>query len=152
MDEVIPPEFSLRQAVAADSSAIRALIHAVRINPLDLDWRNFIVAESSAGEFIGCGQVKQHGDGSQELASIAVIAAWRGRGVARAIIEYLLNAQGGVLYLTCRSSLGAFYEQFGFRAITAADMPPYFRRIHRLAGMLTELRIHGETLLVMQRS
>jgi N-acetylglutamate synthase-like GNAT family acetyltransferase len=143
---------SLRPATAADFPAIRALIRAVRINPLGLDWRHFIVAVSPEGEMTGCGQVKTHGDGSRELASIAVVPEWRGKGVASAIIERLLAEHPGQIYLTCRSGLGSFYERFGFRVILPDEMPPYFRRISRLVRAMGTLNLIGEDLLVMERT
>ena len=144
--------FSLRAATSSDSTNIRALIRAVHINPLGIDWRRFIVAITSQGELIGCGQIKPHGDGSRELASIAVVQAWRRRGVAQTIIEYLLAANSGVLYLTCRSRLGPFYEKFGFSPIPVSEMPLYFRRIKRLVMLLGVNRPSGDKLLVMRRT
>lgn len=96
---------------------------------MDLNWKHFIVAESSNGVFIGCAQLKQHKDGSVELASLAVEEEFRGQGVARALIEQLLTQAPRPLYLMCRPELGVFYEPFGFRVIAADVMPPYFRRM-----------------------
>lgn len=144
MDDAV----KLRDAVKADLSAIRTLIRQTGINPLGLDWRRFIVAESPAGEFIGCGQLKPHSDGSLELASLAVVTAWRNRGVARLIIQALMEKAPRPLYLTCRSALGPFYEKFGFRVLGPEEMPPYFRRLSRLAGIVGKLM--NETMLVMK--
>jgi N-acetylglutamate synthase-like GNAT family acetyltransferase len=121
-----------------------------RINPTGLDWKRFIVAVNEQDEMIGCGQVKPHAAGILELASLAVYPAYRGRGVARAIIEYLLQHNPRPLYLMCASSLEPFYEKFGFRRLAYEDMPPYFQRIVRLAGLLTSLARRQEGLLVMK--
>lgn len=141
-------KIELRKAVKADFPAIRALIRQTGINPLGLDWRRFLVAESPAGEFVGCGQLKPHSDGSLELASLAVTPAWRGKGVARVIIQALMDAAPRPLYLTCRASLGPFYEKFGFRVLQPEEMPPYFRRLSRLARIVGKLI--NETMLVMK--
>ena len=143
--------FSLRPATSTDFPAIRGLIRLVQINPIDLDWQRFVIAVTPEGEMVGCGQVKPHGDGSRELASIAVTPPWRKRGVARAIIEYLTASEPSTLYLTCRASLGPFYTRFGFKAIEQPEMPPYFRRISRLMKALGVLHVVGERLLVMKR-
>lgn len=118
---------------------------------MGLDWKHFILAVTSRDEMLGCGQVKIHRDGSRELASIAVVPAWRGKGVARAIIEKLIETHPGSLYLTCRASLQPFYERYGFRVIEPSQMPRYFSRISRLASALGVLRIVDQKLLVMKR-
>jgi N-acetylglutamate synthase-like GNAT family acetyltransferase len=124
----------------------------VQINPVSLNWRRFILAVDRDGNTIGCGQVKPHSDASLELASIAVLLNWRGKGIARGIIEYLLNQYPGRLYLTCRSQLGPMYQKFGFQTIQNADMPPYFRRLSRLVALFNKLFHQPDHLLVMRRN
>jgi N-acetylglutamate synthase-like GNAT family acetyltransferase len=141
-------DVTLRPATADDAAGIKALIHLVRINPMDLDWRRFLVASSADGELVACAQVKPHADGTLELASLAVRPAWRGRGLARRLVERLLSQSPHPLYLTCRSSLGVFYGKFGFRALASDELTPYFRRLQRLAGVF--LFRKDETLLVMK--
>lgn len=142
-------KYTLRPANQSDSSKIRSLIHQVKINPTNLDWRRFIVAVNSMGEIIGCGQVKSHSDGSLELASIAVAVDYRDQGIATAIIEHLLNIYPKPLYLTCRSGLEPFYQSFGFNSVSAKEMPPYFRRIHALTEVAMKIIDRKEKLLVM---
>ncbi len=143
--------FTLRPATQADSSKIRALVRAVNINPIGLDWHRFVVASNLVGEIIGCGQVKSHRDGSLELASIAVQPDWRGLGVARTIIEHLLVTHPGELYLTCRAGLEPFYNKFDFFSISEDDMPIYFLWAWRLYVVLKSLGLVGEKLVVMKR-
>ena len=137
------PEIILRPALESDAPNIRDLIHRVGINPLDLDWRHFIIAGSADNLFIGCAQLKQHRDGSFELASLAVEQEYRGQGVARAIIEYFLAHSPRPLYLMCQPSLVPFYDKFGFRETGSEEMPPYFRRIRRLVRALVFLTKHA---------
>ena len=142
----------LRPAEAADQKRIVAIIRAAQINPLDLKWPHFVLAvDDASGEIVGTAQVKTHRDGSRELASLAVVTQWQGRGLARRLVEYLLTNTPGTLYLTCRSSLGGLYAKFGFRAIGPSEMPPYFRRLSRLAAALRPLMRRDDTLLVMRR-
>jgi N-acetylglutamate synthase-like GNAT family acetyltransferase len=127
----------IRGAARQDGQAIRRLIRQVGINPIGLDWRRFLVAIDDQGALIGCGQIKPHGDGSNELASIAVAPAWQGLGIASALIWQLMDAHARSrpntpLYLTCRASLEGFYTRFGFQMIGPEAMSPYFRRIFRL--------------------
>ncbi len=130
---------------------IRQIIYLVHINPMGLRWQQFILAVDDQGRVIGCGQVKHHADASRELASIAVLPAWRGRGVARAIIEQLLELHQGSLYLTCRAALGPMYEKFGFQSIQMDEMPPYFKHLKRLAVFLRLIFRQADQLLVMRR-
>jgi N-acetylglutamate synthase-like GNAT family acetyltransferase len=129
----------LRPAVGSDALKIRDLIHRVGINPMDLNWKHFIVAETPEGGFVGCAQLKPHKDKSLELASVAVEESFRGQGVAHALIEHLLAQSPRPVYLMCRPALGLFYEQFGFRVIGLNEMPPYFQRILRLLRVLVFL-------------
>jgi len=143
-------QFSLSSALEADFPAIKDLIHETGINPTGLDWRRFNVAKTPEGQFIGCGQLKPHGDGTVELASIAVTAAWRKKGVASAIIKKLMAQAPRPLYLTCLSNNEPLYERFGFRAISADEWPKYFRRFSKVAGFVNALNLMQEKMLVMK--
>ncbi len=140
---------SIRPATARDAPQIKQLIRQVQINPMDLNWRRFVLAVDDSDAMLGCGQVKVHGGGILELASIAVKPESRGLGVARAIIEHLIARAPRPLYLTCLSSLGPFYEKWGFRALGRGEMPAYFQRLSRLASTFMHFAGHGESLLVM---
>lgn len=143
-------DFSVRPAVEADFPLILGLVEQTRLNPAGLDWRRFVVAFSAEGDFMGCGQVKPHGRGLRELASIAVRKRYRGLGVASALIEALLAASPRPLYLMCRSKLGPFYEKFGFRSLQPGEMPKYFQRACQVMAGLEVLQQMQETILVMQ--
>jgi N-acetylglutamate synthase-like GNAT family acetyltransferase len=150
-DKWIHNDYFIRPAVDSDFIAIKSLIHAVQINPMGLKWPNFLIACDAEGNLIGCGQVKSHNDGSRELASIAVVESWRKRGIASTIILRLLEENPGTLYLTCRDILENFYTPFGFRSISFGEMPPYFRRIWRIVGLITKSGLIQDSLLVMKR-
>jgi N-acetylglutamate synthase-like GNAT family acetyltransferase len=142
-------DFELRRAAARDSGAIRRLIREVHINPMGLDWRRFVVAVSPDDMLLGCGQLKPHHDGTVELASIAVVPRRRGMGIARAIIEKLIADAPRPLYLTCRSSLEAFYHKWGFASVQPAEMPAHFRRLWRLVTVGQAVGMIPEGLSVM---
>lgn len=143
----MPP--SIRLATEADQAAIRRLIKEANINPMSLNWPNFVVADDE-GAIVGVGQVKAHGDGSRELASIAVVAARQGQGIGRAIIETLLAREpSAVLHLTCRRELEGFYERFGFRSLERTEYPPYFGRFIPIVNVV--MRPFGTRILVMRR-
>jgi N-acetylglutamate synthase-like GNAT family acetyltransferase len=139
---ILDTQWVLRAATAADQRDITRMIRRAGLNPISLGWPGFLIAEeasrddagrSFAARIVGIGQVKQHGDGSRELASIAVIPERQGQGIASQIIPALLAREPGPLYLTCRPELESFYARFGFRRVTSLSaMPPYFRRIYRI--------------------
>jgi N-acetylglutamate synthase-like GNAT family acetyltransferase len=145
-------EFHLRPAALSDAPAIKALIRAVQINPMGLDWRRFIVAESGTGQLLGCGQIKPHEPGVFELASIAVWPEHRGKGIARAVIEELLERHPGRLYLMTMSTMAPLYEKFGFSEIPRAEMPRYFRRMTSLVMLMIKLTRERDHLIVMRRA
>jgi len=142
--------YTLRPARESESSQIKDLIHLVGINPMDLNWKRFVVATNDHDEMIGCGQIKPHGTEILELASIAVYPEHQGKGVASAIIERLLSNSPRPMYLMCESSRGSLYEKFGFRSVSYDEMPRYFQRISKLAGLVTTLARRDESLLVMK--
>ncbi len=143
-------EFFLRPAAAADEADIKALIKLVRINPMDLDWRRFLLASTPDGRLAACAQIKPHADGTRELASLAVSPAWRGRGLARLLIEALIVREARPIYLTCRSGLESFYQKFGFRTLEKSELTPYYRRLQKLANTMMKLGGGSETLSVMR--
>jgi N-acetylglutamate synthase-like GNAT family acetyltransferase len=143
-------EYQLRKATLQDEKRIRDLIHRVQINPMGLHWERFLVAEDAGGVFIGCGQIKHHGDGSLELASLAVEEAYRGNGVAAAIIQALLSDSPRPLYLMCRPELGVFYQKYGFVEVPPSELPPYFRRIRLVIQVVTTVSGDRKSPLIMR--
>jgi N-acetylglutamate synthase-like GNAT family acetyltransferase len=147
---------AIRAATAADQKTITALIRAAGIITLGLHWPRFALAvDEATGQVVGTGQIKPHGDGTFELASIATVPAYQRRGIARQVIEHLMARfaaeRGGPLYLITSSNLGSFYEQFGFREVPPDEMPPYFRRLHKLAKVLVFATSDSRRMLVMKR-
>lgn len=140
----------LRPARETEAAAIKELIHKVGINPMDLDWKRFIVAVDAQDQIIATGQIKTHRNDIHELASIAVMPEYRGQGLARAIVEYLLKDSPRPLFLTCISSLESFYEKFGFISVPYEEMPRYFQRLSKLATLMFVFASGNEHLLVMK--
>ena len=140
---------TIRAAAEADQPTIRRLIKEANLNRMSLNWPHFVVAEED-GAIVGVGQVKAHGDGSRELASLAVVPERQGQGVGGALIEALLAREpGAVLHLTCRRQLQGYYERFGFRRLAPAEFPPYFRRMIPVINLVA--RFLGTQILVMKR-
>jgi amino-acid N-acetyltransferase len=118
----------IRPAREPERWTIRRIVWRARINPTELDWQRFLVAET-AGRIVGVGQVKPHKDGSRELASLAVIPSHQRQGIGAQIIRALLARETGIVYLVCASRLASYYARFGFQHIERAAMPPSFRRM-----------------------
>jgi N-acetylglutamate synthase-like GNAT family acetyltransferase len=139
---------TIRPATELDQKTIRHLIKAAGINRMSLEWPHFVVAEDG-GEIVGVGQVKTHGDGSRELASIAVVPARQSEGIGGAIIKTLLAREAGIVHLTCRRQLQGYYERFGFRRLEPAEFPSYFKRMIPIINVVAPLL--GTQILVMRR-
>ncbi|MGZ6271955.1 MAG: GNAT family N-acetyltransferase [Candidatus Limnocylindrales bacterium] len=139
---------TIRPATEADQATIVRMVREANLNRMDLHWPNFVVAEDDDA-VIGIGQVKQHGDGSRELASMAVVPERQGQGIGGAIIETLTAREPGVLHLTCRRELEGYYARFGFRRLERAEYPPYFRRLMPIVNLIMPL--FGTRILVMRR-
>jgi N-acetylglutamate synthase-like GNAT family acetyltransferase len=146
LTSVVP--VTIRPATRADQETIRRLISEANLNRMSLKWPHFVVAEDG-GEIVGIGQVKTHGDGSRELASIAVIPARQSQGIGSAIIRTLLDSEQGAVHLTCRHQLQGYYERFGFRRLYPAEFPPYFKRLVPIINVVA--RRFGIEILVMRR-
>jgi N-acetylglutamate synthase-like GNAT family acetyltransferase len=142
-------QYTLRPAQHSDARAIRALIFRVGINPMGLDWHRFLIVVDEHGRLIGTGQIKPHGDGTRELASIAVQPEYQNQGIGRAIVERLLAENPLPLYLTCASHNCPYYLKFGFRVLADPELPPYYRRLRRLARLAQKIFRIKEDMLVM---
>jgi N-acetylglutamate synthase-like GNAT family acetyltransferase len=139
---------TIRDATLDDQATIRRIVRAAGINPSALDWPRFIVAEDG-GAIVGVSQVKPHGDGSRELASIAVIPERQGEGIGSTMIRAHLARETGTLYLTCRSQMAGYYERFGFARLERKQYPRYFARL--LPVFNTLARPFGIQIIVMRR-
>lgn len=75
-----------------------------------------VVAETAAGEAIGTGRLMPDG----RIGRMAVLAAWRGKGVGAAMLDALMDEarRRGFreVHLHAQSHAKAFYERHGFVA------------------------------------
>ncbi len=143
-------DYTLRPASQADFPAIKALIHLVHINPTGLDWRRFWWRSARRASWSAAGRSSRRVS-CASLPPSPSLPAWRGRGVARRIIERLLAESQGPLYLTCRLHLEPFYQKFGFTTLALGEMPASLRRLSRFARLLRRLKLLDEEMLVMFR-
>jgi N-acetylglutamate synthase-like GNAT family acetyltransferase len=145
----MPDAFTIRPARAADEAAIKALIRAEHLDPLNVHWENFLVAEDAgAGRIVGIGQVKPYRSG-RELGSLVVVSDWRQNGVGGAIIRALIERERGPLLLFCLAFREPYYARFGFRRCGLRDLPGEFKLKYAMGTIFT--RLVGRRLIVMQR-
>jgi hypothetical protein len=139
-------DVACRRAEAADAPAIEALARAARIHARNLDWRNFAVA-TSAGEVVGCCQVRPCPGAYHELKTVAVAHPWRRRGVARALGEFIVPASPRPLFGICLASMSSFYEHFG--AGPAANPPRRLRWECAAVNLFLRLRGRRDRAVIM---
>lgn len=128
---------SVRRAAEGDIDAIHRLLEfyadrgiVLRRSREDIRERlaNFVVAVGPAdASVIGCGAVRDFGGGLFELRSLAVDPDRRGRGIGRAIVEFIIAAKrdsgepSQLFTLTCQPG---FFEHLGFSVTDREKFPP----------------------------
>lgn len=129
---------TIRPAVEADQSTIESFIQQAKINPRNLHWERFLVAEEN-GNIVGIRQVKIHTQGTREVASGFVLPEYRRRGISAQLLNAILAKENGPLYLMCRDKRTYYYEPFGFRQLTVNELPADFRKEYRIGRIVTSL-------------
>lgn len=128
----------IRQATEADQPLIISLIRGAHLNPRNLQWRRFLVAEDN-GKIVGLRQVKVHKGGTREVASGLVIPGYRRRQISARLMHEILARERGPLYLLVDEKWAHYYEQFGFQRAAPNGLPPDFAREYRLAKVITTI-------------
>ena len=110
-----------------DEGTLRAVRHAVFVIeqrvPVQIEWDGIdadcchAIAEDAAGNAIGCARLLPDG----HIGRLAVLAAWRGREVGGALLEWLiaLARERGHrrVVLNAQTHALAFYERHGFAPV-----------------------------------
>ncbi len=122
LSSLLPPGYVLRPARAGDIWEIRKLVLSAKLDPTQLRWSQFWVIERE-GRLVAGGQLRNF-PGAQELGSVVVAPAWRGRGLGSYLVKHLIQEATQPLYLECLGSrLASFYTRFGFVAIAWQELP-----------------------------
>ena len=150
-----PRDPVIRAATEADAAAITTLIHEAEINPRDLDWRRFLVADGG-GDVVACAQVRVHKQGTRELASVAVRQSRRGEGIGRRISEAMIAREPvRPLFLYAEAANVPYWSKFAFVEVGDDDLPPDLRRTikatRRLVGAYNLVTRHHYRIVVMRR-
>jgi amino-acid N-acetyltransferase len=132
---------AIRAASERDGPAVRALMRGERVNPLGLDWRNFVVAVAD-GAVVGCAQLRPAGPGAVELGSLIVHADLRRGGIGARLIDAAMARAAGRRVLAVTAAAHApWFARWGFRGVGLAAAPWPVRRNWLLgqAGSLVAL-------------
>jgi N-acetylglutamate synthase-like GNAT family acetyltransferase len=134
---------TLRRATEADQPLIRRLVTSECLNPRDVHWQNFLIAEQDE-HIVGIGQIRLHGM-LKELGSLVVIPEMRGQGVGAALVTALEERAGLPLYLMCAPHNVGYYERLGYRDLPPSERPAAMlpsRALLWLIESLLRMRIH----------
>ena len=140
-------EFMIRAARAEEEATIKALIQREHLDPLNVHWQNFLIAEDQ-GAIIGIGQVKPYPSG-RELGSLVVVPTRRQSGVGATIVQALIAREGGPLLLFCLGFREPYYARFGFRRVGWRELHGEFRVKYLLGRIFTVF--FKQPLIAMQR-
>lgn len=114
----------LRPATADDAQWINAAYERVGFLPSDLS-RELVIVAALDGAPAGLGRLVPAGEDACELGGMLVFDEFRGRGVARAIIdELLLHADGRRVYCIPFADLESVYAKAGFARCAIDDSVP----------------------------
>jgi amino-acid N-acetyltransferase len=130
----------VRRATPLDQPIIRAMVHAERLNPADLNWANFMVAVAEHG-IVGAAQMRRHPDGSRELGSLVVARELRGHGIAKRMIDALLAAEPGPVWMIAADGFARACARWGFRPIDPRSAPVKVRRNWRMGSLVRMLAL-----------
>jgi N-acetylglutamate synthase-like GNAT family acetyltransferase len=119
--------YRIRRAREADEHVITTLVRSEHLNPLDLDWRRFMLAVDATG-LVGAAQLRWHNDDSCELGSLVVRTDARGRGIAARLIDALLARAATRVCMITGAAFAGHYAHWGFRRIEPSTAPWAVRR------------------------
>lgn len=129
---------SWQEAAPQLSQVRRAVFIEEQGVPEELEWDGedeaaiHVLASDHDGQPIGTGRLLMH-DPPAHIGRMAVVKAWRGRGVGSAILDALLAEVGrrglAGVFLNAQTQAVPFYERFGFeregQEFPDAGMPHY---------------------------
>ena len=129
---------SIRPARQEDQQTIVSFVHQAKINPRNLNWQNFLVAEEG-NKIVGIRQIKTYKQGTREVASGFVLPEYRRQGISAQLMNELLARETGPLYTMVNEKRAPYYEQFGFRRVDVNQLPSDFLKEYRIGRIVTGL-------------
>jgi amino-acid N-acetyltransferase len=126
----------LRSARPGDQGAITAIVRQARLNPFRLNWSRFVVAERDR-EIVGVIQVREHRDGTLELASLVVHPACRGHGVSTRLIDTALAGVHAEVFTVLDDRYTARFRRWGFLPVEPGRLPRPVWWTYRIGRVVT---------------
>lgn len=112
--------FDLVNSLSSDGTLLRRSYAEICENI-----RDFTIAETSSGDFLGCGALHLYGPHLAEVRSIVVKPEAKGRGAGGLLLQALLAEaeQHAVVSVCLFTRIPDFFEHFGFRVAERDAMP-----------------------------
>jgi N-acetylglutamate synthase-like GNAT family acetyltransferase len=129
-------QVDVRPAREQDQAEITAMVRQARLNPADLRWPRFMVAERD-GRIVGVAQLRLHPDGARELASLAVTPSARQQGVATRLVDALLQTQACEVFTLIDRPYVDHFRRWGFHEVDRASLPGSVARVYRIGRAVT---------------
>ena len=145
---LLNPNLTLRQAGAADWTAIEALLRANKL-PTEGAMQHlphYLLATSN-GEIVGCAGAEVYGDIAL-LRSVAVVPGLHRQGIGKMLVSRLLHEAGRrqigrVFLLTVTAP--EYFAQFGFKRGDIAQAPPALKAVPMRPSSFWRSRSHRQT-------
>lgn len=116
------------KAIIANEPQIRDILEKLDGDRADFDVSQFIVAKNKK-EIIGCVRIKVFLDGSLELASLAVLPGYQGKGIGSELIrKLLLSEPARPIFLLTSLDKENFYKRFDFNIINTDNLPEELKK------------------------
>jgi len=133
-ERVIYPGIAVRQAKLHDAVNIFNLVNSLSGDGTLLrrsyaeiceNVRDFVIAESAAGEFVGCGALHLYGPHLSEVRSIVVTPEAKGQGAGGQLLHALLHEaeEQGVSCVCLFTRMPDFFLHYGFRTVDRTALP-----------------------------
>jgi N-acetylglutamate synthase-like GNAT family acetyltransferase len=129
-------QITVRRAREADQPVVTAMVRRARLNPADLHWERFVIAERDS-RAVGVAQLRRHSDGATELASLVVEPDSRRHGIATHMIDALLADERAPVYALIDRRFADPFTRWGFAPVDPSQLPHSVSRVYMIGRVAT---------------
>lgn len=129
-------QVTVRRARQDDQPVISAMVRRARLNPANLHWDRFVIAERD-GRAVGVAQLRRHSDGAIELASLVVEPDVRGQGIAGQLVDVLLAGEQASVYTMIDRRYAEHFTRWDFTPVDPSQLPRSVSRVYRIGRLVT---------------